>query len=443
MGLSGQMMNLTQLGSKPQVSSQSSASARTNESDSKDDFLSSLQKKLDSSSNSKEIKKALQEKVEDRKKEDSVKEEDIAELISLLQNLSPKLKQKLVSSSNDIDKKMLQNLQQQLQQLLSNSSEANKLDLNKLKSNLTSLLDGLKKVEQQFKLQFNETKDANKLQKMLSQLNGQVTKKPSENKQPQNIFKQQGKFNRNSTDKSNAEVVKDNSNSKSNSEVLKDNLSSTSKQQKGATDQVFEKVQPDMQGKGDIATSKLDQQDSGKINPEFATVNNIKSDQAQATQKSSSTNFNTKLNFKNILQQITDKTNVFANKVGEKINLQLQPESLGKLQIQLGVKDGAMTAKILAESSNVKELLDGNLAKLKTALEQKGLQIEQIDLAVGDEGGELAQQQFGESRQQQFQFQQEEREEFDLSLEELEESKVDTKNNQEEAINDENVDYVV
>nr|WP_275579347.1 flagellar hook-length control protein FliK [Halanaerobacter jeridensis] len=89
---------------------------------------------------------------------------------------------------------------------------------------------------------------------------------------------------------------------------------------------------------------------------------------------------------------MNNKINFNAVKQGNKITMQLEPEFLGKIQMKIGVENGSVTAKILAENNGVKDLLNGNLTKLKTTLEQKGIEIDQFDVSVGYQEEELAEQ---------------------------------------------------
>lgn len=66
-----------------------------------------------------------------------------------------------------------------------------------------------------------------------------------------------------------------------------------------------------------------------------------------------------------------------------RVNIQLHPPELGRVHVDLIVKDHAMHAKINAESQAVKEVILSNLDQLKSNLENAGIQINQIDVEVG------------------------------------------------------------
>ncbi|AGB40631.1 flagellar hook-length control protein [Halobacteroides halobius DSM 5150] len=417
-----QVVNLSNSSANSQIKSKSTV--QKGESKLKDIFSSSLEDKL---------KLAL--KGEEKKEKTSL--EGLEGLLSLLQNLSPKLKQQLVKGS--ADENLIKNLTKQIKSLLNNS--ASKSGFNKLQPQLKSLLKGMEEVDQKFKLNANSKHEVVKIKKLLTKLAGQIRddslKKQSNVSQTSlgdDIKLAKVKYQNRQDNKVKQNKQRGAQNSKSQSNNSKLSVNSKQKQSLKLQDNNV-----NITNKGQINVESAKGQSDNQANVEFAT--NPKLNKTQSLQSSSKTSTSKGTNFNNILKQITEKTNIFANKQGEKITLQLKPESLGRLQIKLGYKDGAMTARILAENSNVKELLDANLAKLKSALEQRNMQVDDFNVLIDQEGEDLGQGQFGSSDQE-FEFQQEEeREEFNLSLEKSDE--IEGEDNKEETINDDTVDYMV
>ena len=154
---------------------------------------------------------------------------------------------------------------------------------------------------------------------------------------------------------------------------------------------------------------------------------------------------NKEITFKNISNQIQNQVDVSSNTKGKDISIELRPEALGRLHLKVTVKDGVVSAKILAENGQVKELLEGNLAKLKQSLGQKNLQVENFDVSTGHNGEELAQS-FSENRQ--FGFSQNNRKQggsgFSLDVEELADEEFIVEEVKEEAgvIENDDVDYI-
>ncbi|NLA76150.1 MAG: hypothetical protein GX846_11885, partial [Deltaproteobacteria bacterium] len=68
--------------------------------------------------------------------------------------------------------------------------------------------------------------------------------------------------------------------------------------------------------------------------------------------------------------------------------LQITPPELGKLDIDLTIKNGRVQANMCAESSAVKEIIEANLNQLKQQLSNQGLTIDKLDVMVGTDIGE-------------------------------------------------------
>jgi len=87
-----------------------------------------------------------------------------------------------------------------------------------------------------------------------------------------------------------------------------------------------------------------------------------------------------------ILDQIIDKVKkpIFKNGVNE-IKLSLKPEFLGELKIEISVEKNVFRADITVENHFIKDVLDGNLEKLKQALHTHGLEIREFSVSVGQD----------------------------------------------------------
>ncbi|HOT28067.1 MAG TPA: flagellar hook-length control protein FliK [Candidatus Ozemobacteraceae bacterium] len=84
-----------------------------------------------------------------------------------------------------------------------------------------------------------------------------------------------------------------------------------------------------------------------------------------------------------IFSQIIEKAEFFKGPQQIKfMTLQLKPEALGKLEMQLATKDGTVTARISAENAVVKEKLEQLVPQIREHLEQQGVNILQISVDV-------------------------------------------------------------
>ena len=90
-----------------------------------------------------------------------------------------------------------------------------------------------------------------------------------------------------------------------------------------------------------------------------------------------------------VFQQFIDRFQMTKRALDTQINIKLHPAELGEVNINLSVKDGAIRANVVAQSQHVQEIIEKNMGKLRTVLEQQGFTIEELTVtaksdAVGD-----------------------------------------------------------
>lgn len=83
-----------------------------------------------------------------------------------------------------------------------------------------------------------------------------------------------------------------------------------------------------------------------------------------------------------LIQQVSEFTRVMYQGDVTSMELQLNPENLGKLYVQVSSKDGAITAQIAAQNEAVKEVLENQLVMLKENMTQQGLKVEAVEVTV-------------------------------------------------------------
>jgi len=77
-----------------------------------------------------------------------------------------------------------------------------------------------------------------------------------------------------------------------------------------------------------------------------------------------------------------------AGQSASQIRINLQPASLGNLTVSLSMEGGKLTARLMASSNDVRDVLAANLVQFKQALEMQGLQVNSLSVAVrADAGG--------------------------------------------------------
>lgn len=83
-----------------------------------------------------------------------------------------------------------------------------------------------------------------------------------------------------------------------------------------------------------------------------------------------------------IMDQIMDYMKVSVKPEMTSLEMQLHPESLGTLHIQISNKEGAVTAQFIAQNESVKAALESQIVELRENLEQQGLKVEAVEVTI-------------------------------------------------------------
>jgi flagellar hook-length control protein FliK len=95
------------------------------------------------------------------------------------------------------------------------------------------------------------------------------------------------------------------------------------------------------------------------------------------------------VNKADIINQIVKKAEIAVIDGKHEMRIQLEPENLGKLILKLAVEKGLITAKFVAESQEVKAVIESNFNELKDMLQEKGLDVQNFSVSVGQENKEF------------------------------------------------------
>ena len=96
--------------------------------------------------------------------------------------------------------------------------------------------------------------------------------------------------------------------------------------------------------------------------------------------------FTTDVQEADIIRQIIDQIKVTATKEIQSMEVQLNPENLGKVYVNVEAKDGVMQAKIIAETEAAKSAIENNLAILKENFSNNEIKVEAIEVMVAAYG---------------------------------------------------------
>jgi len=83
-----------------------------------------------------------------------------------------------------------------------------------------------------------------------------------------------------------------------------------------------------------------------------------------------------------IMKQIMDYMKIQVKPDMSHLEMQLHPESLGTLQVNVAAKDGAVTAQFVTQNEAVKAVLESQMIQLKESFAQQGVRVDAIEVTV-------------------------------------------------------------
>lgn len=83
-----------------------------------------------------------------------------------------------------------------------------------------------------------------------------------------------------------------------------------------------------------------------------------------------------------IMRQIMDYMKVSVKPDSSDLEMQLHPQSLGTLHIQMAAKNGVVTANFITENETVKAALESQMVQLKENFTEQGIKVEAIEVTV-------------------------------------------------------------
>ncbi len=89
------------------------------------------------------------------------------------------------------------------------------------------------------------------------------------------------------------------------------------------------------------------------------------------------------VNMQDVISQIVEYTKVNLSEEVKSIEMQLNPENLGKIYLHVSEKQGTVTAQITAQNENMKEALIQQAVLLKETLNQQGVRVDAVEVSAG------------------------------------------------------------
>ena len=85
-----------------------------------------------------------------------------------------------------------------------------------------------------------------------------------------------------------------------------------------------------------------------------------------------------------VVEQLVEKIKVNINKDTTTMKMQLAPEHLGKLELEITSKSGVLTAQIKVENATAKEAIESGLQTLIQKFDEQGVKVEAVEVSIAN-----------------------------------------------------------
>ena len=112
---------------------------------------------------------------------------------------------------------------------------------------------------------------------------------------------------------------------------------------------------------------------------------------------------NVVFNTLDVIRQVSEFTRVMYQGDTTSMEMQLNPENLGKIYVQVTAKEGVVTAHLAVQNEIVKEALENQTIQLRENMNQQGIKVEAVEVTIASHGFErnLEQNQQGSAQDEQ------------------------------------------
>jgi len=123
---------------------------------------------------------------------------------------------------------------------------------------------------------------------------------------------------------------------------------------------------------------------TNRIDISIADAKHHSVEQATSPQQTITTKTGQVVSKENILSQIHDKLQMMNKISNSKMTMVLNPESLGKVTVQLSNTNNGIMAEMFVDSTEVKELLDRSLSSLRESLTSQGVSVDNVTVKLSE-----------------------------------------------------------
>ncbi len=127
-------------------------------------------------------------------------------------------------------------------------------------------------------------------------------------------------------------------------------------------------------------------------------VQNLTQAVAERTEGVSSFTESYTVNAADIIHQVIEAIKVNVSQATSSMELQLNPEHLGKISLNVVTRNGAVTATITAQNEAVKGVIESQIVQLRESLNNQGLKVQSVEVAVANHGFNLGENNAGQEQ---------------------------------------------
>ena len=139
-----------------------------------------------------------------------------------------------------------------------------------------------------------------------------------------------------------------------------------------------EQMQGDTKESGAKAGEHADNGKMGNLLLQHLKAEGMEPQAQQVSQTTSAWNTDTV----DIMRQIMDHMRIHVKPDMSSLEMQLHPESLGTLHVNVAAKDGAVTAQFITQNEAVKAAVESQLIQLKESFLEQGVKVDAIEVTV-------------------------------------------------------------
>ena len=142
--------------------------------------------------------------------------------------------------------------------------------------------------------------------------------------------------------------------------------------------------EPDVKTESDKGQQTGSKNESGNASGQTAFVNQEHvADPAAVKTPENVPEFSRQLDTLDLIRQVTEFTKITVREAQTTMEMQLNPEHLGKIYIEVTTKEGNVSAHIMTQHELVKEALEAQMAELKQSMNQAGVKVDAVEVTVG------------------------------------------------------------